>query len=675
MKRARLRLHNTIAFQFLTSFILFSILILALLVTHTFFAFQKSQESAEQIPTLIAEKMSGDLSHFFVQTQNNLRLASLGFTDTLVPELIVQDILDTDPSIISIDVFDLGGIEQLHVNRPTIEEEDRTPETVLGQLFFEAGRLGEEHFGNPFISAYKIPFVHWSFPILNEDKGVIGVMRATLDLSVLWETVSEPDRGIAYVVDASGNLLVWQNLQLLERQDNFNNFQSVRAFLDRDEGVFDYAGLRGNRVLGSWKAIEPTPWAVIAEVSFEEIFEEAYVSLLLLLSLIAVVVIAVVYIILFFDRNVLMPISALRSGISAFGDGDFSTRIRTRSKNEFGILARTFNTMAERIADEPKRLQEEVNRRTEELRQANERLNQLVNEIHENSKVLIQKDKELVKANDEMMTLNKEMDAVGKILVKRDRELTEANNRLQQLDTVKSEFVSVAAHQLRTPLTGIRWTLRGLSAGEFGDLSADQARAAKNGLAATDIAVELINDLLDTARIEGGRFGFAFVVGPLKPVIDSVIERLKSKAENKGVELVPPVIGDDVFMALDDERLGIAIENAVENAIKYTTPPGKVTLTAEVDEKNIKLVVADSGIGIPEDQQHRLFSKFFRAQNAVLLQTAGTGLGLYMMKSIVEKHEGTVSIESEVDVGTKVIFNFPRAKEGEEPKIASDVLE
>jgi signal transduction histidine kinase len=323
------------------------------------------------------------------------------------------------------------------------------------------------------------------------------------------------------------------------------------------------------------------------------------------------------------------------------------------------VLAKTFNTLAERIADEPNRLRGEVERRTEELRAANTKLQALVREVQENATQVLKKERELVEVNESLAELNHELERVGKALRKRERELTLANKRLEEIDSTKSEFVSVAAHQLRTPLTGIRWALKGLANKEFGNLNSDQLGAIKSGLTAAESAINLINDLLDIARIEEGRYGFHFTVAPLAPVLAGVIERQQRRADKKGIALVPPTIDASLCVKQDAERLGIAIENAVDNAIKYTPPKGTITVRAEVKDKRIEVHVQDSGIGIPIDQQHRLFSKFFRAPNAMLMQTAGTGLGLYLMQNIVKRHNGSVYVKSAEGKGTTIIFSLP----------------
>lgn len=304
-----------------------------------------------------------------------------------------------------------------------------------------------------------------------------------------------------------------------------------------------------------------------------------------------------------------------------------------------------------------------VLRKRAELEKFNRSLRRVLAENQQSAKMLIQKDRELHDANDVLEHANEELNETAKTLIRRDLELSEANSRLEELDTIKSEFVSVAAHQLRTPLTGIRWTLKGLVSGEFGELMPDQKRIAEEALRAIVGAIDLINDLLNVARIEGGRFGFAFADQPIATVLSRVIERAKTIAERKGIEFSASEL-PLVAMHIDAEKLEMAFDNLLDNAIKYTVPPGKVSIDVAVQDSNLVVVVRDTGIGIPKDEQRRLFTKFFRAPNAVLLQTSGTGLGLYLVKNIIDKHSGSIHLESAEQQGTTITVTIPIVTKG-----------
>lgn len=261
--------------------------------------------------------------------------------------------------------------------------------------------------------------------------------------------------------------------------------------------------------------------------------------------------------------------------------------------------------------------------------------------------------------NQKMSVLLKENYEVGKILVRRDMELTEANTRLTALDESKSEFVSIAAHQLRTPLTGIRWTFNALLDRELGRLNPEQYKAVESGLKSSVRMIDLVNDLLNVARIEEGKFGLHMKKLSFVRFIEPIIERSKRAADEKGVFFIANISPALPVREMDEEKMGIAMDNIFDNAVKYTPPGGTVTIDAMPCPEGLKVSITDSGIGIPREQINHIFTKFFRADNALRFQTSGNGLGLYVVKNIIEGHGGTIGIESIEGKGATVTIILP----------------
>lgn len=298
--------------------------------------------------------------------------------------------------------------------------------------------------------------------------------------------------------------------------------------------------------------------------------------------------------------------------------------------------------------------------RLQELEAENTRLREVLHENMESVKMLLGKDQELIETNVQLEERTHELNEIGKVLVNRDRELTNSNERLRELGDLKTQFVSVAAHQLRTPMTGIRWTMETLLSEDEGALTEEQKEMLKEASDATVRLVKLVNDLLNVSRLEEGRFGFNFKVQSLMPIIESAYERFGSIAETRQVSLSlkePEISVPDV--SLDKDRIEIVFDNMLENAIKYSKEGGMVTLSVSSEKGNVVVSVSDTGIGIPEKQKHHIFKRFYRARNAQLHDTHGTGLGLYLSKNIVAEHGGTMDLESEEDKGTTVHVALP----------------
>jgi signal transduction histidine kinase len=254
-----------------------------------------------------------------------------------------------------------------------------------------------------------------------------------------------------------------------------------------------------------------------------------------------------------------------------------------------------------------------------------------------------------------------DFDKITRQLVKQELELTRANQKLAELDKAKSDFVSVAAHQLRTPLTGIKWSYTALLDADTGSLNPDQKEIIEKGLASITNTIDLINDLLNVAHIEEGKMEFHIKRQPILLLARKAVEGFKLIAEEKKIALSVNIPEDAGFPEanIDADKMGLVFANMLDNAVKYTPNGGRIDFSLSQEQGAIKIVVQDSGIGIPKSQKNRLFTKFFRAENAVGVQTSGTGLGLYMVKKIIDRHGGKIVFDSTEGQGTSFIITIP----------------
>ena len=240
-------------------------------------------------------------------------------------------------------------------------------------------------------------------------------------------------------------------------------------------------------------------------------------------------------------------------------------------------------------------------------------------------------------------------------------------SREKVVERMKTEFVSLAAHQLRTPLSAIKWTLKMLLDGDLGDISKEQKSFIAKTYSSNERMISLINDLLDITRIEEGRYLFKPTLVEIESVVRLVFDSCKEEAERKKIKMefkkpekkLPQVI-------IDTEKIKLVIQNFLENAIKYTPVDGKITASLKGNKREIEFSVKDTGVGIPKDQQERVFIKFFRGANVVRMDTEGTGLGLFISKNIIEAHGGRVWFESEENKGSIFYFTLPVKEEFEE---------
>jgi len=236
--------------------------------------------------------------------------------------------------------------------------------------------------------------------------------------------------------------------------------------------------------------------------------------------------------------------------------------------------------------------------------------------------------------------------------------------REKMIERMKTEFVSLSAHQLRTPLSAIKWTLRMLLDGDLGPILKEQREFIEKTYKSNERMINLINDLLDVTRIEEGKYLYKPILTDFEPICQFVInsyreevERRKLKIEFKKPEKKLPRVKVDV------EKIRLAIQNLLENAIRYTKSGGEISVSLRDLKKEIEFSVRDTGVGIPKDQQARVFTKFFRAANVIRMETEGSGLGLFITKNIVEAHGGRIWFESEEGKGTTFYFTLPVKEE------------
>jgi signal transduction histidine kinase len=252
----------------------------------------------------------------------------------------------------------------------------------------------------------------------------------------------------------------------------------------------------------------------------------------------------------------------------------------------------------------------------------------------------------------------------AQLLVRRDLELTRANEKLHALDEQKSKFISVAAHQLRTPLSAIRWSVGFLLSGRVGQITQEQEALLRQTYESTVRLVKLVNDLLGVDRMEGGRTSFTIVPIDIHDALKSVLADIAPEAHRRGVSIeFENKLADGSFIAADAVQLRLVLQNVFENAVKYTRSGGSVTLSlADAVAESISLAVKDTGIGIPADQQDQIFKQFFRARNAIKVETDGSGLGLALSKETLERMGGSISFTSEEGKGTVFILTIPKAQ-------------
>ena len=240
--------------------------------------------------------------------------------------------------------------------------------------------------------------------------------------------------------------------------------------------------------------------------------------------------------------------------------------------------------------------------------------------------------------------------------------ITRSLEGLAEANRLKTEFISIVSHQLRSPLSNLKWALEILVSDRFGKIDGKPAEYLQILSDNTKRMGELISSLLIVSRIDQGRLPIHNAEFPLSDLVKEAIAEFKPIASASNIEIVLETVKPNLPQAFgDSSQLKIVIENFIDNAVRYTKGAGKIVVAIVPKKDRLLFSVKDGGVGIPKEDQKHIFQKFFRSGNVLKYQTQGSGLGLYIAKSIVEKSGGKIGFKSEQDKGSTFWFTIPIA--------------
>lgn len=251
---------------------------------------------------------------------------------------------------------------------------------------------------------------------------------------------------------------------------------------------------------------------------------------------------------------------------------------------------------------------------------------------------------------------------IGTILVFRDMTVA------REIDRMKTEFISLASHQLRTPLSAIRWFSEMLLDRDIGEMTMPQREIVENISAANARMIDLVNSLLNISRIESGKIVTDLKPTALSPILEEIAKELQVKLSKKSIRLTLDIPRDLPLVTVDKKLIREAYLNLLNNAITYTPQEGKITVKLLLKSNAVLSQITDTGYGIPEKEQHRVFQKFYRGENIISKATEGTGLGLYLVKEVLAACGGAVWFSSREGEGTTFWISLPIVQTSDEKK-------
>jgi len=242
------------------------------------------------------------------------------------------------------------------------------------------------------------------------------------------------------------------------------------------------------------------------------------------------------------------------------------------------------------------------------------------------------------------------------------KKLRQSNNQLQRLDAAKDEFVSMASHQLRTPLTSVKGYISMVLEGDVGRISKEQRLLLEEAFTSSERMVHLIGDFLNVSRLQTGKFIIDTHAVDLAKVAKQEVDSIRQIASTHGVAVTFKSPSRFPELYIDENKIRQVIMNFMDNAIYYSPESQEIKVTLSIEEGDAVLRVIDKGMGVPADVQKKLFTKFFRAENARKQRPDGTGIGLYLARKVIDGHGGSLVFESKEGKGSTFGFRLPIKK-------------
>jgi signal transduction histidine kinase len=576
------------------------------------------QESREQLVLLQHEVASGaafkieqfihEIEAAMKATIKSREIAEKGLSQGYRFEL--KKLLFLEPAITEAVAVDTQNVVRVYVSQLTSDLHSRLDIPV--SRGFDQAKQGKVHLSPVYFVRNSEPYITLAVPIERFPGEIIGVLEAEVNLKYVWDVVSNiriGKAGYAYAVSRSGDLIAHPDISLVLQRPSMASLQQVQAAFRTPSDVIKRtamvsSNLQGEKVFTSSAVIPALDWAVLIEQPVEEAYQPLYASILRTSSLLLIGLGLALLASLFLARRVVRPLGRLRQGVERIAKGDLDFRLKLNTGDEIEILAEEFNKMAVALGAAYTGLEEKIRERTQEL--------------------------------------------------------VIANEKLKELDKLKSRFLSNVSHELRTPLTAIDGLAANMMDGITGQLNDKQLEYLTDIRASTDRLARLIEDLLDLSTIEKGRVGLKPETLSIEDLIREVASSLRPVVGEKLIQIQVGSVDPGLTAWADRDRIAQVLTNLIANAMKFTPVQGQVVISAHRSSSLwAEVSIADTGSGIPLEEQEKIFDEFYQISRPGREKSQGVGLGLAISKDLVEMHGGKIWVESEISRGSTFHFTVP----------------
>jgi signal transduction histidine kinase len=588
---------------FVIAFVLVSGGLLTSGAVELYFRYRESVEAIEALQREMAQGAAFKIQQFVADIEKTLRsstqvqeVVSAGLTEAYRFELI--KLLKVAPAITEAVAVDADGQERYKVSRVRMLLPEELRDLSAAEVFIRA-RTGRSYFGQIFFVRESEPYMTIAVPIERFAGDVVGVLVAEVNLKYIWEVVSRIKvgrAGYAYVVSREGDLIAHPDISLVLQKRRVKDLPQVQAALGGETRLLGaQPNLAGQEVFASSATIPDLGWAVLVERPAAEAYAPLYASLLRISTLLLLGLGMAILSSLLIGRRVVRPVGILRQGASRIGAGDLNHRLEINTGDELQALAEEFNHMASRLQESYANLEQKVEERTQQLEIASRH---------------------------------------------------------------KSQFLANMSHELRTPLNAILGYTELILDNVYGEPPEKVREVLDRVHKSGQHLLSLINAVLDLSKIEAGELQLSISEYALQDVVYTAVASVESLATEKHLRLTVDVSPDLPPAQGDERRVVQVLLNLLGNAIKFTDD-GDVRIRATAAADGFLVSVSDSGPGISDEDQAKIFEAFQQADSTSTKQKGGTGLGLSIAKRIVEMHGGRIWVESRLGKGSTFWVSLP----------------
>lgn len=551
-----------------------------------------------------------------------------------------------------------------------------------------------------------------NFGTYTNSSSIQGVLVAEYNISGLWSSVLSTkvgQGGYAYVVDGLGNLVAHPSAKFLESHPNVSTVQAVSEYIGGNYRTEQTISELGKQVVSTPAKLALTNWAVIVEEPVSSIYSDINSFLKFSAAIIFVAMIFAIVMSLIFRRQLITPIRKLILGVRRIEGGEFDHAIDLNTKDEFQELANTFNSMGlsiqKLILDLKTKnfnLADEQNRLSNILRSVSDGIIALnstgqIISINPPAAKLVGKTVEdlmnrpmvgnfnwKIKGKDFVPELKKPglyhysdlvlqhgievayLDLMVTVIDNKESEVATIitvhdQTQSRELDVMKLDFVAIAAHELRTPVTVVQGYLSLLNKDALENMTVINIENLQKAINGTNQLRDLINKLLNISRVDRGEMDMHFEKLDLVGLVSEVCKQHDSMARTRQ-QTIKFDAGDNdyVYVPGDVSSLTEVLNNLISNALKYTGDGDTIKVNLKVDypKDEVRVEVKDNGPGISPEHRSKLFTKFYRVERSLVAGNRGTGLGLYLAKSIIDLHHGKIGIDPFEGAGKGSTFFF-----------------